>query len=232
MNVATGLSAEMVRSVSGWEGLNEKCVEHLLRAASRKRYTRGRSIYVEGDLAEYIYLIETGWVKAARLRRDGRQQWMRVVGPGDLFGDVAVVNQTPYPATVVALEPLQVWAFPSSVIQELMFDANFAAVMARRANDQVLRFAKLVEDLALKNVEERLICTLFQYAEFKNGNWEIPRREWTTFDEMAARLGTVRDVLGRALRNLEREEAILVEKNRIVLLDEDRFLRIAGVPKR
>ena len=225
------LNADLIRSVEGFENMPEGCIEILARSAWRRRYFRGVSIYVEGDPAEHVYLIESGWVKAARLRRDGRQQWMRVIGPGDIFGDVAVLSGEPYPATVLALEPLVAWIIPAKVINDLMGDATFAAGMARRSSLQVLRFARLVEDLALKNVEERLICTLFQYAEYLDGNWEIPRRDWTTFDEMAARLGTVRDVLGRALRTLERENAILVEMNRIVILDEDRFLRITGVPR-
>lgn len=223
------LDAGTLRSVIGFEKLDQESVDCLIGSAWRRHFSRGRSVYLEGDQAEHVYLIESGWVKAARLRRDGRQQWMRVTGPGDIFGEVAVISETTYPATVLALEELECWIFPAEVFLGLTKNLSFSAGLARRSSLQVLRFARLVEDLALKNVEERLICTLFQFAEYSGGVWEIPRRDWTTFDEMAARLGTVRDVLGRALRALERENAIHVEKNRIVIVDEERFFRIAGV---
>jgi CRP/FNR family transcriptional regulator len=76
-----------------------------------------------------------------------------------------------------------------------------------------------VEDLSLRNVETRLANTLLQHAEARNGQLLVPRRDWTTFDEMAVRLGTVRDVLSRALKTLEAEGLLKVEKQAIVLLD-------------
>jgi hypothetical protein len=52
-----------------------------------------------------------------------------------------------------------------------------------------------------------------------DGQFVVPRRDWTTFDEMAVRLGTVRDVLSRALKTLEAENLLRVEKHAIVILD-------------
>ena len=54
---------------------------------------------------------------------------------------------------------------------------------------------------------------------YKTGSLIVPRRDWTTFDEMAVRLGTVRDVLSRALKTLEAENLLRVEKQFILLLD-------------
>jgi len=230
MKETTALLTEtLIRSVMGLEEIGPCAVQELKDKAWKTNYPKGKLIYLEGDPPDFVYLIEEGWVKATRLRRDGREQWMRVIGKGDLFGEVAVVADTNYPASVVALEDLTAWIIPGKVLKSLMSDLTFASGMARRASRQVLQFARLAEDLSLKSIEERLVTTLIQYAEFQNGAWQVPRREWTTFDEMASRLGTVRDVLGRSLRALEKDEVIRVEKQKIVILNTNRFLEIGGL---
>jgi len=60
---------------------------------------------------------------------------------------------------------------------------------------------------------------LLRNAELRNERLIVPRQEWTTFDEMAVRLGTVRDVLSRAMKTLETEGYLKVEKQIIVILD-------------
>jgi len=83
----------------------------------------------------------------------------------------------------------------------------------RHLGERVLHYLNLVEDLSLRSVEARLAHTLLQHAEFQDGRLVVPRRSWTTFDEMAVRLGTVRDVLSRALKTLEAEGLLRVESS-------------------
>ena len=89
----------------------------------------------------------------------------------------------------------------------------------RHLAERVLYYVGLVEDLSLRSVEARLAHTLLQHTEPSGGCLAVPRRAWTTFDEMATRLGTVRDVLSRALRVLEEEGLLKVERYQIVILD-------------
>jgi CRP/FNR family transcriptional regulator len=94
-----------------------------------------------------------------------------------------------------------------------------ATAVIRHLGGRVLHYINLVEDLSLRSVEARLANTLLQNAELRDGQLIVPRREWTTFDEMAIRLGTVRDVLSRTLKTLESEGLLKVEKQSIILLD-------------
>ena len=89
----------------------------------------------------------------------------------------------------------------------------------RHLAERVLYYVGLVEDLALRSVEARLAHTLLKHAQDSGGCLTVPRQTWTTFDEMATRLGTVRDVLSRALRTLEEEGLLRVERHQIVILD-------------
>lgn len=204
--------------------LPDQVQQVLAASASRRHFNVGQVIYVEGEPAESIYILESGWVKATRMTSEGREQAMMFLRPVEVFGDIAVFTGTPYPGTVVALEDVDVWVIPAQKILDLIpRHPEFAMAVIRHLGERVLHYIKLVEDLSLRNVETRLANTLLRNAELRDGQLIVPRREWTTFDEMATRLGTVRDVLSRALKTLEAEGLLKVEKQSIILLDPKRL---------
>ena len=213
---------EALRNITYFEGLPDLVIEDLAKIARQRHYEPDQVIYIEGDKAENIFLIETGWVKATRMTREGREQAMAFMRPGEIFGDIAIFIEEPYPATVTALEPVDVWVIPAQDFLDLIkHHPELAMAIIRRMGMRVMYFIGLVEDLSLRSVEARLAHTLLRHAEAHDGQLIVPRRQWTTFNEMAVRLGTVRDVLSRALKTLEAENLLMVEKQSIILLDAE-----------
>jgi CRP/FNR family transcriptional regulator len=203
-----------------FSGLPTDIQEEIASVAGLRRFDTGNVIYLEGEPAEAVYILESGWVKATRMTREGRQQALMVLRPVDIFGDVAVVTSQAFPATVTALEPVVVWAIPAGALMHLVNKhPALALAVIRRLGERVLYYAGLVEDLSLRSVEARLASTLLRHADERDGQMVVPRRDWATYDEMAVRLGTVRDVLSRALKTLESEGLLRVEKQAILLLD-------------
>lgn len=195
-------------------------VQALAAAAVPRRFEAGQVIYVEGEPAETLFILESGWVKATRMTREGREQAMMFMHGVDVFGDVAVFAGTTYPGTVVALESVKVWALPARTILDwTLRSPELSQAVIRHLARRVTQYVNLVEDLSLRSVDARLANNLLQKAELKDGRFTVPRRDWTTFDEMAVRLGTVRDVLSRALKVMEAEGLLRVEKHAIILLD-------------
>lgn len=198
-------------------------------AAVWRHFDAGQVIYVEGEPAEWVYVLETGWVKATRMTREGREQAMLFLRPVEIFGDIAVLTGTTYPGTVVALEPVGAWAIPANTILDLIPRCpELAMAVIRHLGRRILYYISMVEDLSLRSVEARLAAKLLENAELLDGQLIVPRREWTTFDEMAVRLGTVRDVLSRALKTLEGENLLRVEKHHIQILDSQRLAERAN----
>jgi CRP-like cAMP-binding protein len=192
----------------------------LASVAIPRQFAEGQVIFIEGEPADYLYILESGWVKASRMSPEGREQAMLVVKPGEMFGDVALFTDTPYPGTVVALEAVKVWAIEKSDILKLITRyPELAFTVIRSLGQRIIYYIGLVEDLSLRSVEARLANTLLKNAEYSDGHLLVRRRKWATFDRMAHRLGTVRDVLSRALRSLEEEGFIQVERHAIIILD-------------
>lgn len=203
-----------------FDGLPPEVQERIAALAVLHHFAAGQVIYIEGEPAEAFYLLERGWIKATRMSRDGREQAMLFLESGEIFGDIAVFSGTTYPGTVVALEDVDVWAIPAREFLALTEQySELAMATIHHLSDRVLHYIGLVEDLSLRNVEARLANTLLQHAEVHDGQLIVPRRGWATFDEMAVRLGTVRDVLSRGLKTLEAEGLLKVEKQAIFLLD-------------
>jgi CRP-like cAMP-binding protein len=217
---APSRAAQVLSRLPSFSGLDAATLEALALAATPRHYDAGQVIYLEGEPATALYVLESGWVKATRMTPDGREQALYVFRPVDIFGDIAVFTGTSYPGTVVALEDVEAWAIDGATFLDLTAHHHqLSLATIRRLAERVLYFIGLVEDLSLRSVEARLAKTLLKHAETRDGTLIVPRRSWTTFDEMAVRLGTVRDVLSRALHTLEDEGLLSVGRHEITLLD-------------
>jgi len=200
--------------------LPDEAQEVIMAAAIPRHFKAGQVIYLEGEPANFVYILEHGWVKATRMTPEGREQGLLFLHPVEIFGDIAVFTGTAYPGTTTALEDVDAWVLPSETLLLLVERyPDLALAIIRKLSERVLYYIGLVEDLSLRSVEARLASSLLRNAELRNEQLIVPRREWTTFDEMAVRLGTVRDVLSRAMKTLEVEGYLKVEKQTIVILD-------------
>ncbi len=214
-----GNAAHTLNLVRHFAELPEHVQADILQVAVCRSYPAGQVIFLQGEPADRLYILESGWVKSVRMSPDGREQALLFLHPGEVFGDVAVFTGVPYPGTVLALEPVKLWSISKIEIMRLIKQHNELSVaIIRRLSERILYYVSLVEDLSLRSVEARLARTLLQHAEEQDGKMIVPRRPWTTFDEMSTRLGTVRDVLGRVLRSLEQDGILHVERQGIIIL--------------
>lgn len=198
--------------------------EHIAAGARLRIYQAGEIIYLEGEPATHAFVLVKGWIKATRMTAEGREQGLIFMDPIDMFGEVAVLAGSTYPATVTALEPVKVWAVAAETILSMVrLSPESAEMIIRTLSNRVLHYISLVESLSMKSVDVRLAHTLLQHAQVEDGRLIVPRGAWTTYDAMAVRLGTVRDVLSRALKALENEGCIEVHRHKIVILDPQKL---------
>ncbi|MEA3376244.1 MAG: Crp/Fnr family transcriptional regulator [Chloroflexota bacterium] len=212
----TGQARNALPSVPYFSGLDATSLEAVAQAAVRQEYKKDEVVSLRGEPCFGLYVVEEGWFKAVRISPEGREQALRFVGPGEVFNEVGVSAGTSNPATVVALERGSVWLIHEDTMLQLL-DGHPRLVrsvvedLARR----VLHLASLVEDLSLRTVEARLARLLLERAD----EAALNRRRWATQAEMATRLGTVLEVLNRALHRLVDEGLIKVERHQIRILD-------------
>jgi CRP/FNR family cyclic AMP-dependent transcriptional regulator len=219
------LAKQTIAAMRHFSGLPIEVNEALARQMILRAYTAGQVICLEGEPGEYVYFLEKGWVKGVRTALDGREQAALFLHESEIFGDEAVFSGAAYPVTVIALEKVSAWALEGAALVDLSkrYPA-LALACLEHLSARVLYYVQLVEDLGLRSVQARIAHTLLNHAELRDGALIIPRRSWTTLDEMAARLGTVRDVLSRSLNALETEGILRLERSQIVILDPQKLL--------
>jgi len=210
--------AQVLSTVAYFAELDDSALQAVARAALRQDYRADETVFVEGEPCTGLYVVEDGWLKAVKMSLEGREQVLRFVGPGEVVNEVGVFADTRNPATVIALEPTTVWLIDRRAILRLLREEpGFATSVTQSLARRVVHLVSLVEDLSLRTVEARLARLLLERAE----NQEVRRRRWATQTEMAARLGTVLDVVNRALHELAREGLIEVKRHQIRILDPD-----------
>lgn len=212
----------LLRHVSYFAQLPEPVLAALAAACVERRYDRGQIIFLEGDPCAGLHIVAAGEVKVFKLSPQGREQILHRFGPGDTFNDVAVLDGGPNPASAAALTDAKLWVITRGEMRRLVqaYPALAWALIesiARRTRHLV----GMVEDLSLRSVKSRLARLLLAEAERAAKSGELDRSQMVTQAEMAARLGTVREMIGRALRELADERLIEFDRHRIVIIDPE-----------
>jgi CRP/FNR family transcriptional regulator len=213
-----------LQTLTFFAGLPEPTLESLAKEAVWRAYEGGEIIFLEGEQANGLYFLQSGWVKVVKSNPSGREQVLRFMEPGDTFNEVGVFANQPNPATAVALEPAGIWLLPRQTLtRTLRQNPDFAQHALAKMAERVLHLVTLVADLSLRPVTGRLARLITDDAV--DGVLQRPR--WYTQTELAARLGTVPDVVQRALRQLENDGLIKVERQQIRILDAPALAQIA-----
>jgi CRP-like cAMP-binding protein len=225
--IQTNLLMNRLRTFEFLRGLEEETLAELAKSASWKIYAADAVIFWEGDIEKNLFFLQYGWLKVMRSAPDGREQVLRFLGPGEIFNELGVFARRPNPATAIALEEAGIWLIPRHALEQILFmHPHTAMQIMENMADRFISLVDLTVDLSLRTVEARLAKLLLEQAQ----DDVIPRQRWLTLTELAARLGTVPDVLSRIIRELTRAGLIEMDKQQIRILDRERLAERAMIP--
>ena len=213
--IVTLLDDSLFKSIRFFTGLSPTTITELTVCASTQNHSAGSILQIEGEECAQVIFVIRGAVRIYRSAPNGREQILQNLGPGMQFNTIPVLTgQTGNKASVRALTDVTLLYIPAADFRRIMntrsdFASTVAADLARRLE----HMTGLVEDLSLRSVRGRLARFLLDQAE----KGEISA-QWTQ-DEIAAQLGTVRDVIGRTLRGFLDAGLIRREGNRLLLVD-------------
>ena len=216
---------EFLKSLPYFAGLDAPTLEKIAGEAVELSFDRGQVLFLENDDCRGLYVVREGLVRVLKTSPEGREQVMSIARPGQSFNVVPVFDGGPNPATATALEKTDVLLIPTGTFDALTAGCPAAAAIIRLLAGHLRRVTTMVEDLSFKTVVSRLAKLLLELASGEGG--AAPARPLTQ-EEMAARVGSVRDVVGRGLRQLERLGAIRMARNRLLIVDADRLREMAA----
>jgi CRP/FNR family transcriptional regulator len=205
---------ELLRSLPYFRPLDESTLASIAAVTVRRLYQPDEVIFLEGEPCAGLFAVHSGHVKIYKVSPEGREQILTIIGPRDSFNDVAVFDGGPNPANAQAMDATEVCIIERPTLVSL-FDRYpklaqaVVAVLAARCRMLV----GMVEDLSLRSVTGRLAKLLLDQAA--QGQDAVP----LTRQQMAARLGTIREMVSRALRELEDEGLVSRDGRQIVIAD-------------
>jgi CRP/FNR family transcriptional regulator len=208
----------LIRAVPYFAGLTHAELAQVAARLTERRVAAGQIVFFEQDECVGLHLVVTGQARIYRVSLDGREQVLAVLGPGDSCNEVPAVDGGPNPASCAALEPTTFWVLSRADLDELrqeiptLNDAIIASLAAR-----CRQLVQRVYNLSFLSVSARVAQFLVDQTE---PGHPLSRRRWTQ-EEIAAEVGTVREMVGRALRHLSEDGLIRLERHRIHIVDRE-----------
>jgi len=221
---------DLLSRVPYFSGLGNVTLSEVARLVRHRRYADGEVILVEGRPCEGLYFVITGQVRLIRTTETGREHVLAVLGPGTTFNDVAVLDGGPNPDGAIAVGATTVGLIPKANMTVLIDSyPELARAALKLLSSRQRTLAAIVEDLALRDVITRvarlLLGCMGRHAHIVEKAPDACAH--ITHQEIASMVGSVREVVQRALKELERDGAISLERGRIRLRDQDKLERYA-----
>ena len=217
--------AEVLRQSLIFSSLSGDELAELSALVVPRSFASGEFVFWEGDAPEWVYLVAEGRVKVVKHSSSGKEFIIAFFGSGEMFGEVAVFEDKPYPASAQAIAETKVlgikredfWSFLTSRPQVALRIIN---VLGGRLRDAQSR----LKDLASERVEQRLAQTLLMLSSKLGATLPFTRQE------IADMAGTTTETAIRVMSRLKERKIIRSVRGKIIILDETKLKLLSEGP--
>ncbi len=215
-------------SRSGLARLPRETLDRVLDRAADVRFGAGSDLRRPGEHEPACYLLVSGLVRTYLTSSAGRQLTIRYCSPGSLLGLATLFATGHAPMNHQAVTPSRLLALSPARIRELArVDVHVAHVLLFELSDRVVTYMNAVGEVAFASVHDRILTHLLDMATLGPRHSEAAVH--ISQQDLADQVGTVREVVVRILRDLRTAGLVRTERDRIVLLDLERWGHVPRV---
>ena len=222
---ASAQAAETFRRVSIFSGLSPAELQFLAERAVVRDYPPGSLIFTEGEPCAGLFVVEQGHVRIFKSSPGGREQVLAVEGPGGSVAELPVFDGGNYPASTSAVDHARVYFVSKQDFHSLcLVHPKVALKVLKVVGGRLRRLVGIIEELSFTTVRARLISSLLRMA--KSGRETASGIEIqlpASNQELAAQIGTVRELVSRNLSRLQAERLIHMEGKTVIIPDVPRL---------
>ncbi len=210
----------MLRSVPLFAHLSDDDLAVVKALIVEKSYPKGSVVISEGETGDSLYAITNGKVKVCIGDQEGREIILKLLGPGDFFGELSLIDKRPRSASVVTSEVCTFQILSNANFQRCIERAPKIATVVMSVLVQRLREAdRKIGSLGLMDVYGRVAHTLIDLSEVENGRRVV--KEKLSQQDIANMVGASREMVNRILKDLAERGSIVMEGRNIIILDND-----------
>ena len=209
-------------------GVSPEDVRRVLGIARRRTFKRSEVVVHEGDPADSLHLVVSGRFAVQRTTRVGEDALIAVHGPGDAFGELALVESAPRAATVYALEPAETLCVHRIEFDELRAkQPSVDRMLVTLLANQVRRMDELLTEAYYDDAGKRLLRRLLELASiYDGGDGEVVIP--LTQEQLASLAGASRATVSAVLSAERNRGTIALRRGATILLDRESLTRRAG----
>ncbi len=218
MTASTAVSTVLLKSLSVFAGFPEDQLRALAELVMRRGAPRGSAVVREGDPSDALYVVLSGRLKVVVGEADGKETILSILGKGEFFGDMGVIDDGPRSATVVAIEPCELLAITRQAFRRCLGGNPDLAMAVMRVLVRRLREAdRKIGGLAMLDVYGRVARLLLDMSESVNGRRVIAKR--LSKQDIARMVGASREMVSKVMKDLQTSGYIEMDGATIVLRD-------------
>jgi len=209
----------MLRAVPLFQDLSDTDFALMNDLAIEKQVPKGTVVMTEGTVGDSLFTISSGRVKVFIGDEDGREIILKILGPGDFFGEMSMIDSQPRSASVATLEPSVFKVLSHQAFAQCLERAPRIATLVMQALAKRLRDAdRKISTLALMDVYGRVANTLLELAIDSNGKLVVGEK--LSQQDIANMVGASREMVNRILKDLSDRGYITVESKMITIHDQ------------
>lgn len=202
--------------VSLFSALSSSDVELLESRCVRRRYPKGAIVVNEGETTDSLYIVETGKLKVFLCDEGGKEVTVSTLGPGEYFGELALIDDEPRSASVMAVEACVMRIMLKETFRgALKENPSLALSLLKGLAKKTRALTEKVKGLALKDVYGRVTETLESLAQPSSGKTMV--LEKITQQDIANRVGASREMVARIMKDLTAGGYITVQDRSIII---------------
>ena len=197
--------------------LNQNDIALISRYGVSRVYPKNTLLIHKGDESDSLYIIQEGQVKVYVSDELGNEVILRYQGPGEYFGELALIDEKPRSASVSTVVESRLYYVSRARFEDCLRDnPEVSLKLIREMIERIRVLTEALADCALKNVYQRIRSKLTQMAVEKDGQYVIEQP--LTHQEIAGLVGSGREMVSRVLKKLQDGEYISVRKKHIAIL--------------
>ncbi|CUS89387.1 CRP/FNR family transcriptional regulator, anaerobic regulatory protein [Candidatus Kryptonium thompsonii] len=218
-----------LRNVSIFEELPERDLARIASLGTRKIFSKGSVILMEDEIGSALFIIIDGKVKVSRLDETGKEVILSILGPGEVFGEMSLLDGMQRSATVSALTDTEVLIIYRDDFLNLLNKHPQIAISLLKELTQRLRKADMqIKSLSLKDAQGRVGCVLIMLADDfgKMYKGHVIVEGLPTQQDLANMAGTLRETVSRILSKFEKMGLIKIEGRNLIILEYEKMKRM------
>jgi CRP-like cAMP-binding protein len=220
--------SDLLATVPIFSALNANVLDELLSRMTKRSYQKNNMILMEDEFGDTFFIIAGGSIKITRVSEDGREVILAMLGEGEFFGEMSLLDGETRSANAIAIEESKVLILKRHDF--LLFLERFPKIAISLLTEMAGRIRKSdqqIESLSLSDAEHRIGITLIRMAEelgtIRQGKVEISNLPYQ--QDIANMAGTSRETVSRMMKILEEKGFIKRSGHNLSILDYSQFKR-------